>query len=649
MNGDPGEEADTERGDWSLADWHSEIVQQYFGPRGTDGGRSVNTEDVELRIDPIDPTLVAKVKVGLLLEAVKELSWARDNLRYVQPVGPNVRYPVAATPRERDDKEKRTGVPSSAVIKPVFQDVVIHLMEKSELYETIGPASVNVPHAHAAVFLVEKAGKTVEVRGEDKTMLRMITDARKANAVCSDPSSFSMFLLDALLQTVSNVMHAAKDSSYRSWYAISADLRHWFHQIPLPRHLQQLFKIDLGHGDVVAPRAVPMGWNLAPLIAQTATWAMLIGREGNERPKFVDPAHYTSAMPPWLPFTEGRGGIFVLIDNVFVVTQSLAIAKEYARRLGNMADKLKIQFKGSATPEIITLQEGSDAHVDFTGIRFSYDTWRTIGKETKVLLAVPQVHTRRQVSSLLGEVLWDLRVRCVLVLYATDLMSLYSVVAPKTVKDWDSVVYLTPEQREILQRYVDEARKHHTTTPRPRWELTTVATYAVDACLDEKRKQIGVVHMRNGAWFKDTHTYDYIGTAELYAIVRAVEHAVKQPEGQPSAIIIATDSLCAKGWMERRYSQREDARALLMRLDRCLDATRIACVYVKSAENVADLPSRTDLANDAEGVVCAVTKGQTEVCLQSALTTLKATAVFRGTASVPVRREREASAQVTSS
>ena len=78
-------------------------------------------------------------------------------------------------------------------------------------------------------------------------------------------------------------------------------------------------------------------------------------------------------------------------------------------------------------------------------------------------------------------------------------------------------------------------------------------------------------------------------------------------EQEVSMIIIATDSLCAKGWVERMYSDRPYARFLLRRL-RDLPShgasgpVRLVCVYLLSEHNLSDVPSRIDVD---EGVVAS--------------------------------------------
>ena len=53
-------------------------------------------------------------------------------------------------------------------------------------------------------------------------------------------------------------------------------------------------------------------------------------------------------------------------------------------------------------------------------------------------------------------------------------------------------------------------------------------------------------------WMKREHKFTYIGDAELDAIIWAVEDAIEKfPE--VNLIVVATDSMCAKGWAERMF------------------------------------------------------------------------------------------------
>ena len=105
--------------------------------------------------------------------------------------------------------------------------------------------------------------------------------------------------------------------------------------------------------------------------------------------------------------------------------------------------------------------------------------------------------------------------------------------------------------------------------------------------------------------------FDYIGDAELEAIVWSVRDALESTQDTVSAVLVATDSLCAKGWVKRMYSERPAAQKLLMELDELLKqnkngkAIRISCIYVHTTNNIADIPSRTVFtSNSINSILC---------------------------------------------
>jgi hypothetical protein len=177
----------------------------------------------------------------------------------------------------------------------------------------------------------------------------------------------------------------------------------------------------------------------------------------------------------------------------------------------------------------------------------------------------------------------------------------------------------------------------------------SVVTYATDACLQLAtcdtlgRKQIGVVHItrkRATSWFKTQHEDVYIGVAELRAILFAVRHA-KNLGRDISLIVIATDSLCAKGWVERRYAERSDARQVLRELAMTLgDRTRLACTYVPTGDNVADEPSRCDLNDNNPRAIKLPQLEATSQLLNSVLCTVGDFALIQGKQVIVIRRER---------
>jgi hypothetical protein len=308
------------------------------------------------------------------------------------------------------------------------------------------------------------------------------------------------------------------------------------------------------------------------------------------------------------------------------------------------------QIKLKEAPRVVEVAPGGDTF-EFSGILFDFDGWRTIDRE-RVLDPGKSMLTYREISALLGESLWDLRVRRLRPLEYADLLSVYQTVTPRTIKDWDMPATTTSEQRAALNKWVGAARQHQRCERLEPWVPGRYELYAVDACLQEAqrdrnivgRSQAAIVHLAREArrvlsWRKWNHERTYIGEAELEAIVGAVEHAMGSGGTPPSLIIVATDSLVAKGWVEREYSERPGAQDLLTRLRELLKTTRLACPYVRSADNIADAPSRTDEPSDAPGVILAEQLDKTWSTLRTEVPSILHDAVVSG--QVTVRRARD--------
>ena len=559
------------------------------------------------RIDEIPPEIVGAAKIDRAHAAAP--AWAKPIIAYLRNDGLGV-SPTLSSEKEREEKLEKTGRPKSTVVRNEMLKILewfsqsIGLMEPTDRRAARRRSKLT---ALANMFAVPKPGK---LNKDGETMMRVIIDARLANAMSNDSLAFELFTLPALLQCVSNVSHAS--SAQKKWFCVNADLRHYFHQLPLPERLRDLFLFQCGN-KTFRYKTVPMGWYLSPVIAQSITWTLVLGFEW---PVHIGrPQNFTS-MPAWIPFRSGEGGIFVLLDNIFVVTPDEEVAKYWVQRLKRNAapDRLNIAFKEE--PTVTTIHEDDDnSFTEFLGIDFRFKSWSVKRKDSPAILdRGGTVFTHREISSILGEVLWDLRVRCKSPLEYADLMKVYSAVVPPSGRSWDDAPSWSQEHLSILHKFHSITRRRERCCRLKPWHANISQTigYAVDACgrdarLDAREEnplmQTAVVDLQadaNGRWFKRNHGHDYIGVAELEAIVLAVEDAVKRYP-HATLIIIITDSLCAKGWVERLYSDREDARLLLNRIYKILKgrnasapAIRVSCVYIRSKNNIADVPSREE-------------------------------------------------------
>lgn len=122
--------------------------------------------------------------------------------------------------------------------------------------------------------------------------------------------------------SIDNLSANGKEWSYRN-----LDSRHWFHQIGLPNRYKRYMAFNRRYGTPFIPTACPMDWFLSPRIGQSITWSLVLGRKGWFPQLFGLPDQavlqaYDSPFP-WIPLNCG-GGIFVLLDNILIVTASAA-------------------------------------------------------------------------------------------------------------------------------------------------------------------------------------------------------------------------------------------------------------------------------------------------------------------------------------
>ena len=139
---------------------------------------------------------------------------------------------------------------------------------------------------------------------------RAIFDSREGAKFCIDPESVHF----ARMSTV--VMCLAK---YRLHW--TADLKHWFYQIPIHERLQNLFHCQSSARDspIYKMCVVPQGWSWSPRIAQCIGWGILLYKEKDAKSLF-DMSKVSKEQPPQSLklYKNGKetGEVFLWIDNI---------------------------------------------------------------------------------------------------------------------------------------------------------------------------------------------------------------------------------------------------------------------------------------------------------------------------------------------
>lgn len=134
--------------------------------------------------------------------------------------------------------------------------------------------------AVCGLFGVEKAGKGC---------LRVIYDARLANREL-EPREEQLLLF---------TLHELIDSFRQYRYVHTVDYRHYYYQFRIPFGLAVWFVIRLSTRCRWITKVLPMGFREAVVIAQTATWVIVLYHEKGEDPLGID--HKAVAELPEMP------------------------------------------------------------------------------------------------------------------------------------------------------------------------------------------------------------------------------------------------------------------------------------------------------------------------------------------------------------
>ena len=480
---------------------------------------------------------------------------------------------------------------------------------------------------------------------------RIILDARMTNCYLKNMAKMEIFTLEALLQRVGFLFRKAQKNPRCKIIAIQADLRHFFHQIPLPERYKRLLRMDLGVHGTVYPRAWPMGFHMSPGVAQACTWAILL-RNVEKNAHMIeklgiewDPATPFHHYLQWLPLRDG-GAVFVCIDNIFIMSQNEAHVNSWQQQIewSISEDQCNAVLKKQDDQgRFFERKEFTKANTTTTSIIFGGIEFFRHGRRPKE--AVDKVDslegenpfwsgTFRELAAIMGQCLWHYRVKGRSMLDLEDFLELYTFCFPSGVdskgfkNDWDSQVQNRiinlPSFQRVLQKHYKYCRNNSEIVAyEQEHPQKSICFLSTDAALEKKAavNRIGAMwsfldpddapvdikdvegvcsHKRfiNNKQetifeFRRPHTQPHIALAELEAVIDAIEK-IKQQRELPDIIMLAIDSMAAKGMLGRNFSQVKEARVLLKKLNDLLEGRKLFLYWVASELNPADAPSRNE-------------------------------------------------------
>lgn len=630
------------------------------------------------RVDKIDKALVARVDVNHLFGAVHSSYWCSaafiPTLLYAMPDGwffhgrkngKPFKYEAASPSLWKNEEEKkryrtkkRMSSPTAKNITSLVSAALRSLATESHLFER--PPGHGFVETEVGAFFVEKSG--------DANSLRVIVDGRYANLYFDrSESKFSFFSLEILRQVIENL------SVHNKWYAVNFDLRHWFHEIALPERFQKLFGLpltdrgnqrdpkDRSKNYHLVPRAFPMGWSFSPIVAQTITWSLVLSQKPGARHKMEADLDLKSleahtGLFSWVPLKSG-GGIFVLLDNILVVSPKKEVAQYWFDKIYYDTKEYNAVLKSKDIPgkpnaseydklhyhSFVELSKDGCSNFEFLGVIWTHHERRlafkqeedrelpnaSVGRNNVVNESDAEGNfvqvwsgTYRELASILGRVNWHRRVHG---LHPFDdpedrigsqtLRRLYTLMTPPAGKTWnDSLKLGASSTAGLIRAWKFRCGNAPVVAVPLHWNPNEnmVRWFATDAAKSAMSHLAVVVEYEIQNWASrlfsesaavpksvtvSSYPSDHdIALGELFAI----RNAVSSVTVDHTLVVLATDSMNAKRWIEAMKANNEQALVYLREIFLHMKKynLRLYLVYVPSKQNAADHATRPHVTRD---------------------------------------------------
>ena len=429
------------------------------------------------------------------------------------------------------------------------------------------------------------------------------------------------------------------------WFAFTADIRHWFHQIPIGRALASWMGLHSGSGDYFQYRVLPMGWSFSPRICQCLAWCLIIAPPGPYKDGKVPRTHSNEdglaigrkylrqqEHPPKFVLLHDNGVVVGFItltyDNIGMWCSNEGIFDCLVRKIDQLSKWCNITMKTqdpvnycdlllatglrNSAPFAMTEAKGT-SHL---GIQYALRVdngqhraaWRLdperINRYSPVLDLLEDEHvlTRREVGRIVGIIIWHLAVIQRPLCYAVTLMTiLRSLTVDKptlTKQEWDLPTSFSDSHRKYLGTMLGEVlRNDWHDAPAPRSNSAAVYTIFTDS---SKNCMGSVIVSPDGSSTPESMLFHpkiqnvHIYLKELTAQVWFCVKCIKMMGFKRCHIQLVTDNSAVYFGILHMYSSNAFASRWIKYLHQCL--VEAECTWsvflVISEDNPADGPSR---------------------------------------------------------
>ena len=442
---------------------------------------------------------------------------------------------------------------------------------------------------------------------KDENFSRSIFNGKRLSEESTVPPSVNLLHISAILELASKLALDGKLS------IIVGDIRHWFHQLFVPRCRKSYFGVEC-NGVFYRWKALPMGWSWSPYLSQCIAWGIILFEEYNQETLFVYDRE--SPSPPQFVklIYKGKycGFVTLLYDNIAVFTTSGPLADKLVIRIRKNFERFNVTLKhlDLYNPKQLCVRDGTYDGPCHLGVQYALYTksrksqliWRHIESKTKKWeFMCGLVQTPSAVAHTVGVILWDAVVRCEPLCKYSDIIAILRRVSRSTLPtrlDW-STRNVTLEARELTQLNEAMMIPKNNTWIHKQFLLDGDCLYiASDAATSTGwgfvvfTRASEVLHVTSQKWPSLTFSGN-IFIQEVAAAVWAVKYVCQHyPTHKQLHILI--DNVGAVHSMRKWYSSNDIACDLLRQgFDTCSHwQICLNVIAIQGCDNVADEPSR---------------------------------------------------------
>lgn len=373
--------------------------------------RGSGAEDGEgtLTLDPVSASLVGKLLVASLLNTVEKKrgpAW-HGILKEVFDI---------INPGNWCGRKACAAVTPVQVTRPIFKRAVAQL-------ET-GGVLVSVDKRHALGNAAGRDYVTIFLVPKDDHKSRAIGNCRSLNERFAKGPRLSFASMEDLFRIITFFD--------KQTYFATADFRHWFYQIPLPKEARRFFTVQCEE-KLCQFTVWPMGFSWSPFVAQGLSMLIAwLAIQSQKNVTAIPPSTSDADIPPfWLIAKKGtvgrpnktdiKGFIVFWYDNLLLVTDSPVLRDNLRKSLASTAEDYHAMWKSAQSTETFKEEEAfisTQDQVTYLGIHFKRSqrkwTWQHVeknltkwGSKTEAIPNEQGEFTWKDLAFLSGVLTWD--------------------------------------------------------------------------------------------------------------------------------------------------------------------------------------------------------------------------------------------------